>query len=158
MKSKKRTSSKGRNRGEITLIPSLEEGQPEDFAESVTMQDLKLSPPLYKRISKKRSPCVVDVNVSGKVLEILCVYLRHRNGRHPAQIKAPVQATRMNKIVDKFDAAYVDHLFNKRATFYEVLAAAHSLKIDPLLDLCSAKIASVIKGRTPTEMASLLQP
>lgn len=37
-------------------------------------------------------------------------------------------------------------------TFYNLTLAANYMDIKPLLDLCCAKIASLIKGKTPEEI------
>jgi hypothetical protein len=64
----------------------------------------------------------------------------------------------MSKIVgDKWDAAMMDHLFHNRSLFYDVMMAARELEIDPLLDLCAAKIATIIKGKTVADIAQLLE-
>lgn len=53
-------------------------------------------------------------------------------------------------LVQKFYVDFINGL--DKESFYNLTLAANYMDIKPLLDLCCAKIASLIKGKTPEEI------
>merc|ERR1719398_678473 len=64
----------------------------------------------------------------------------------------PLADADMSKVVDKWDADFVDI---KQELLFELILAANYMDIKPLLDLTCAKVASMIKGRTPDEIRKI---
>lgn len=61
----------------------------------------------------------------------------------------PLRSNNMKDIVPEWDAAYVDI---DQEQLFELLLAANYLDIAPLLNLVSAKVATLIKGKTAEEI------
>ena len=120
----------------------------EDYSEK--LDDLSLS------ITGLPKTKALQLPVSPQVLQILAVYLRHHKGK-VAVILSPVRYTEMKKITNKWDAEFIDCLFEQKPLFYQVFQAAKLCLIEPLQDLCAAKIATMIKGKRYDEMISVLQ-
>jgi S-phase kinase-associated protein 1 len=61
----------------------------------------------------------------------------------------PVKSANMSEIVQEWYATFVrvDH-----EVLFELILAASYMNIPPLLDLTSATVASMIKGKTPEEI------
>lgn len=67
-------------------------------------------------------------------------------------IPKPIQSTEMSEIVESF---YVDYI-NKfdQEVLFEIILAANYMDIQSLLDLSCAKVASMIKGKSPEDIRS----
>ena len=69
----------------------------------------------------------------------------------------------MADLVQPFYATFVDEMFQgEQATwniqkFFHICNGAYFLLIQPLLDLCNAKIASLMKGKTPEQLKEMFQ-
>merc|ERR1711879_929084 len=75
-------------------------------------------------------------------------YLGHHKGKKPEEIAKPIRSTKMDRIVaDKWDADFVNEM-NKKEVFL-MITAANYLDIPCLLHLGCAKIAALIKGKSP---------
>eukprot|EP00483_Globobulimina_turgida_P002274 UN02276 len=69
---------------------------------------------------------------------------------HPAKaIEKPLKSENMREIVSEWEATFVEV---DQETLFELILAANHLKIKPLLDLTCAKVASMIKGKSPEEI------
>eukprot|EP01083_Nonionella_stella_P045947 123090_1 len=94
-------------------------------------------------------------NVRGDILELVVEYLKHHNGRMAEEIAKPIRSVRMARIVaDPWDAAFIDKM-NKK-TIFQVILAANYMDISSLLHLGCAKIATLIKGKSPDEIKNIL--
>ena len=56
----------------------------------------------------------------------------------------------MSEVVQEWYASYVDGL--DQEVLFDLILAANDWDIKPLLDLTCAKVASLIKGKTPEEI------
>merc|ERR1719454_81470 len=93
--------------------------------------------------------------VAGDVLELIVNYLKHHRGTVPAEIAKPIRSVKMEKIVeDEWDAKFVNNL-SKRSIF-QVILGANYMDIKSLLHLGCAKIATLIKGKSPEEIKKIL--
>jgi len=82
-------------------------------------------------------------------------YLKHHNGRVPAEIKKPIQSKKMEKIVEHpVDAKCIDGA--KKKTVFNIILAANYMDIKSVLHLGCAKIATLIKGKSPEEIKKIL--
>ena len=98
----------------------------------------------------------VKVTVSAPILDAICVYLRHHKG-NAVHIPSPVRFPTMKKITNKWDAEYINCLFDQKPLFYEVFQVAQLWKITPLVELCGAKMATKIKGQKLSDIVRGLQ-
>ncbi len=82
-------------------------------------------------------------------------YLGHHKDIEPHAIAKPIRSVKMERIVaDIWDAKYINS-FSKKV-ICQVILAANYLGCSPLLHLGSAKIATLIKGKSPEEIRNIL--
>jgi len=80
-------------------------------------------------------------------------FVEHHDVHGPMrQIEKPLLSANMADMVDEFDATFADELGKKQEMLFDMLIAANKLGLSDLLDLCSAKVASEIKGKTPEQI------
>ena len=77
-------------------------------------------------------------------------YLTHFNGIAPPNIEKPLTSNNMKNITDEWSANFVDKMSLEEVIDLDV--AANYLGIYPLLDLCSAKIATHFKDKSEEEV------
>merc|ERR1711964_363350 len=93
--------------------------------------------------------------VDGQILNLVVEYLTHHDGKAPAEITKPIRSVKMEKIVeDAWDATFINKQ-TKKMTF-KIILAANYMDIPSLLHLGCAKIATLIKGKSPEEIKQIL--
>jgi len=93
--------------------------------------------------------------VQADILEMVVRYLTYHKGKVPAEIAKPIRSVKMEKIVeDEWDAKFINALPKK--TIFQVILAANYMDIKSLLHLGCAKIATLIKGKSPEEIKKIL--
>merc|ERR550519_1254521 len=93
--------------------------------------------------------------VDGETLKLIVEYLQHHQGKEPAEIAKPIRSVKMEKIVeDTWDATFINRLA-KRALFQLILGANY-MDCKSLLHLGCAKVATMIKGKSPEEIKQIL--
>lgn len=89
-------------------------------------------------------------NTESNTIEKIIEYLLHFNGNMPKEIQKPLISTDMKKITDDWSADFVNKL--RIEELVNIIAASHYLQINCLLNLCCAKMVSLIKGKTEDEI------
>jgi S-phase kinase-associated protein 1 len=80
-------------------------------------------------------------------------YLEHFKGVPPEEIEKPLKSNIMKDMVDEWSAKYIDDITsNDLAKLIDLTTAANYMEIPSLLDLCTAKIASLVKDKTEDEI------
>jgi S-phase kinase-associated protein 1 len=93
--------------------------------------------------------------VTEPILKHIVEYLKYHNGKVPAEIAKPIRSVKMEKIVeDVWDAKFIDGM-NKK-TIFQVILGANYMDVPSLLHLGCAKIATLIKGKSPDEIKQIL--
>jgi S-phase kinase-associated protein 1 len=93
--------------------------------------------------------------VKGDILELIVKYLKHHNGKKPAEIAKPIRSVKMERIVeDKWDAEFINGM--RKKTIFQVILGANYMDLPSLLHLGCAKIATLIKGKSPDEIKQIL--
>merc|ERR1712035_104568 len=93
--------------------------------------------------------------VDGATLELIVRYLEHHKGSTPAEIAKPIRSVKMEKIVeDEWDAKFINGLPKK--TVFQIILGANYMDVKSLLHLGCAKIATLIKGKSPEEIKKIL--
>jgi len=89
-------------------------------------------------------------NVKSTILSKVIEYCKHHKD-HPADdIQKPLKSSNLVECgVSEWDNAFVDI---EQEILFELILAANYLDIKCLLDLACAKVASMIKGKTPEEI------
>lgn len=88
-------------------------------------------------------------NISGKTIEKIITWLEYHEKEPPRQISKPLKSAIMRENVSSWDAKFVD---TDMELVFEVLLAANFLNINALLELCCAKVASMMLGKTPKQI------
>jgi len=138
---------------ELTLV-SCEEGDARSFK---LERSAAMTCNLIKSIVEGDSDVTkIEIKkVSADTLELIVAYLKHHNGKTPAEIAKPIRSVKMEKIVeDEWDAKFINGL-SKKAVFQLILGANY-MDIKSLLHLGCAKIATLIKGKSPEEIKKIL--
>jgi S-phase kinase-associated protein 1 len=92
-----------------------------------------------------------EFDLKPDMMELIIEWLTKHDGKAPEPVKKPIRSKNISEIVsDPWDATFLSKL--PKAQLYELTKAANFLDIKPLLDICAAKIASIIKG-VPLEKA-----
>jgi S-phase kinase-associated protein 1 len=89
-------------------------------------------------------------NVSRDILELVISFCQHHVNNPMADIEKPLKSNNMSEVVeDPWDAEFIDV---EQATLFNIILAANYLDLPSLLDLSCAKVASMIKGKSPEEI------
>lgn len=91
-------------------------------------------------------------NVDAKVLQKVIDFCTHYTEEPMKEIKRPLKSVVLSEVVQQWYAEFVEV---DQPLLYELLQAANFMNIKVLLDLCAAKIAIMIKGKTPDELRSV---
>eukprot|EP00484_Ammonia_sp_Unknown_P023556 CAMPEP_0197027108 /NCGR_PEP_ID=MMETSP1384-20130603/7080_1 /TAXON_ID=29189 /ORGANISM="Ammonia sp." /LENGTH=489 /DNA_ID=CAMNT_0042455905 /DNA_START=36 /DNA_END=1505 /DNA_ORIENTATION=- len=122
----------------------------------VPKKNLTLSGLLVTSMELKGNRIEIDQKkISTENMHRVLRYLGHHQGVRPEAIAKPIRSTKMERIVtDLWDAEYINALSKKEV--FQVILAANYLDCACLLHLGAAKIATLIKGKSPEEIRSIL--
>merc|ERR1712048_1119795 len=67
----------------------------------------------------------------------------------PKEIEKPLKSQNMRDVCSEWDANFIEV---DQETLFELILAANYMDVKALLDLTCAKVASMIKGKTPEEI------
>lgn len=87
----------------------------------------------------------VEYDILVKVIKYCEHYLQEKMD----EIEKPLKSKEMKQVVSEWYANYIE--LDQQALF-AVILAANLLEIQPLLDLSCAKVATMIKGKSPEEI------
>lgn len=88
-------------------------------------------------------------NVKGPTLKKVVEFMEYHKENATKEIEKPLKSANMHEVVPEWDANFVE---TDQETLFELILAANYMDIKPLLDLTCAKVASMIKGKTPEEI------
>ena len=88
-------------------------------------------------------------NVKSNILKKIKEYLEHYENTEPKEIERPLPSQNIKECVDEWDNNYIDVDLD---LIFELILGANYMDIKPLLELASAKVASIIKGKTTEEI------
>merc|ERR1719361_3182278 len=88
-------------------------------------------------------------NVKSLVLKKVIEYMTYHLKQPAKEIEKPLKSANMREVVGEWDATFVE---TDQETLFELILAANYMDIKPLLDLTCAKVASMIKGKSPEEI------
>jgi len=93
--------------------------------------------------------------VDAATLKLVVKYLKHHNGKEPTEIAKPIRSVKMEKIVeDPWDANFINEL--KKRQLFQLILGANYMDCKSLLHLGCAKVATMIKGKSPEEIKQIL--
>ena len=88
----------------------------------------------------------VDAATLSKIVEFLNYH--HHNGPS-REIEKPLHSYNLCEVVDEWDANFIDI---EHERLFELIVAANYMDIKSLLDLGCAKVATLIKGKSPEDI------
>ena len=91
-------------------------------------------------------------NVKTAILNKIKEYLEHYENQEPKEIERPLASNDFKECIDEWDYSFIDLDLDQ---IFELILSANYMDIKPLLELASAKIASLIKGKTTEEIRKL---
>ena len=141
--------------GIVCLVP--QEGKDDDSQEGVDYFNVPISVAesselIKTMIDDNEDEEIQEIplpNVKAQVLAKVVEFCRHHAANPMAEIEKPLKSANMSEVVDDWDAEFVNL---EQEVLFELILAANYMDIKPLLDLTCAKVASMIKGKTPEEI------
>ncbi len=95
------------------------------------------------------------LNVSGESLKVIVDFLKYYHKTKMNVIPRPIPSVSVGDFIsNEWYVNFIDRMNNKE--IFEIILAANYMAIQPIIDLGCAKIASLIKGKTPEEVKELL--
>lgn len=83
------------------------------------------------------------------VLRKVIAFCEHHAREPMHDIEKPLKSSNMSEVVSEWDANFVKV---EQDLLFELILAANYMDIKSLLDLTCAKVASMIKGKTPEQI------
>jgi len=102
-------------------------------------------------LSEKKENDEFRINIDEATLKKIIEYVEHNYNKEVVEIEKPIKSSDMKELTDEWNATFIDSFENNEHLFNLILAADY-LDIHCLLDLGCAKIASMIKNKTPKEI------
>ncbi|KAG3152072.1 hypothetical protein PI126_g10687 [Phytophthora idaei] len=102
-----------------------------------------------KLVSMDGEAFEVDTSVA-VISELVVEFCRHHKDAPMAEIQKPLKNNVLTEAVDEWDAKFVD--LEDQELLFVLILAANYMDIKSLLDLSCAKVACMIKGKTPEEI------
>jgi len=99
-------------------------------------------------------------NVSGRTLKYVVQYMEHHYDHPAAPVEKPLRG-KIEDVISEWDKAFLftdlvkDHDEKQHELLIDVIMAANFLNVKELLDLTSACVASMIKGKTTEQIRAL---
>merc|ERR1711879_237487 len=88
-------------------------------------------------------------NVKSAILQKVIEFMIYHQGNPPKEIEKPLKSQNMRDVCSEWDANFIEV---DQETLFELILAANYMDVKALLDLTCAKVASMIKGKTPEEI------
>ena len=91
-------------------------------------------------------------NVKGDVLKKVVEYLEHYENEEPKIYERPLPSANLKEIFDEWDYNFINISLDE---IFLIILASNYLDIKPLLELSTATIAGLIKGKTSDEIRQM---
>lgn len=105
----------------------------------------KLSP-YFSAISEDQSSQEVEIPLNYNILYLVFEYLDHINQYPPQKIPSPIMDLTLKEYVSQSELDWVNNILSTQGLLVDLIYAANYLHVQPLLELCAAKIASLLKA------------
>lgn len=93
---------------------------------------------------------VTLIHIEAKVLKLVCDYLTYHADVPARVIDRPLQSMNLSDLVDAFDTEFIQSI--SQEMLFKLLLAANYLNVRSLIALCCAKIATMIKDKSPEQV------
>ena len=88
-------------------------------------------------------------HIESEIVKKIIDYLHYHVKVAPKAIEKPLRSNNLKELVDDWDAGFTE---TNQDVMFKTLLAANYMDIKPLLMLMCAKVASLMKGKTPEEI------
>jgi S-phase kinase-associated protein 1 len=92
-------------------------------------------------------------DIEGQVLKPIVEWMVYHSSTPSREISRPLRTANLIEIVGVWDAEFIDAI--SLELNFKVLLAANYLNLQNLLELCCAKVASLMLGKTPKQIRSI---
>jgi S-phase kinase-associated protein 1 len=130
----------------VVLVPP--DGQKVEVARNVAEMSVLIREMLADD-EEEDSPEIPLPNVQKDILDKVIEFCKHHVNDPMPEIEKPLKSNNMSEVVPEWDAGFIDV---EQPTLFAIILAANYLDLPALLDLSCAKVASMIKGKTPEEI------
>ena len=119
----------------------------------IKLTDVKISKVIYNYINDYPNSELYLKDIKYSTIIKIKIYLEHYTYNTPKKIEMPLPNKDFKDCIDEWDYDFINC---DTETILELMVAANFLDINSLLDLTSAKIASLIKGKNSEEIRRIL--
>jgi S-phase kinase-associated protein 1 len=95
---------------------------------------------------------VINLSFKGPVLKKVAEYLEYRSKVPPPPIPCPLPNADLKECVDEWDYNFTNM---DLALLLSCIVASNYMIIIPMMELCCAKFASILKSKTPEEIQNI---
>ena len=138
--------SKSGSTGTVVLVPP--DGQRVEVPRNVAEMSVLIKEMLADD-EDDEAPEIPLPNVNKDILDKVIEFCKHHVNDPMPEIEKPLKSNNMADVVPEWDANFIDV---EQSTLFAIILAANYLDLPNLLDLSCAKVASMIKGKSPEEI------
>ena len=120
----------------------------------IDIESAKLSGFLIGAIDNSKPDQTIPTDVKSDMLKKIVEYLTHYKGVKPKDIPKPLPSSNLSDSIDEWEINFINGI--ELDNLYDLINGANYMTINSLLDLASAKIASLMKDKTLEEMRIML--
>ena len=130
----------------IFLIPS--EGEKEEISLKAALR----SGLIKSIIEINPDSTEIPLKLKSEILKKVKEFFEHYKDKEPLEIERPLPSNNFKECVDEWDYNFTDIGLD---IIFELILASNYLDIKSLLELGSAKISSILKGKTTEELKNI---
>lgn len=138
--------SKSGSTGSVILVPP--DGQRVEVPRNVAEMSVLIKEMLADD-EDEESPEIPLPNVNKDILDKVIEFCKHHVNDPMPDIEKPLKSNIMSEVVPEWDANFIEV---EQSMLFAIILAANYLDLPNLLDLSCAKVASMIKGKSPEEI------
>ena len=120
----------------------------------IDIESTKLSELLIGLIDNSKPDQTIPTDVKSDMLKKIVEYLTHYKGVEPKYIPKPLPSSNLSDSIDEWEINFINGI--ELDNLYDLINGANYMSINSLVDLASAKIASLMKDKTVEEMRIML--
>lgn len=94
----------------------------------------------------------VEINAKAGIIEKILEFYKHYQDKDPENVHKPLPSHNLQGLIPAWDYAFIEL---DTEVLLDLAQASESLKLQGLLELCCAKIASLIRDKSPEELEDL---
>ena len=120
----------------------------------IDIESTKLSELLIGLVDNSKPDQTIPTDVKSDMLKKIVEYLTHYKGVEPKYIPKPLPSSNLSDSIDEWEINFINGI--ELDNLYDLINGANYMGINSLVDLASAKIASLMKDKTVEEMRIML--